>query len=329
MVVGENGSGKTSLLEAVAYCSTLKSFRGAPREAVVRGGLPGALLECELSSGSRYVEVKIEIEPGRHDRAWLNSRRVESSGQLLDVLRTTLFSPDDLDIVKGPPSVRRGLLDDAIESTSRRGAAERGELERVLRHRNALLRQLHGRLDKTTALSLEVWDERLVASGEALVARREELVGELGPLAAEAFRSITGGGDLSLVYERSFGDSLAVAIDSARAEDLRRQMTTVGPHRDDLYLSLGNLDARTRLSQGRQRCVALAIRLATHRRVSLRTGTAPVLLLDDAFSELDQTTASHLFRALPPGQTLVTTAGALPPGASPDALLRLVDGCVQ
>jgi DNA replication and repair protein RecF len=134
---------------------------------------------------------------------------------------------------------------------------------------------------------------------------------------------------LQLRYTRSFEGSLADAIAKARDDDLRRQVTTVGPQRDDLEISAGGLDARTRLSQGRQRCVALALRLATHRHVTDVTGVTPVLLLDDAFSELDEPTARALVTELPIGQALLTTAGTLPPGASPELVVELANGTLR
>ena len=330
VVRGPNGAGKTSLLEALAYCSVLQSFRGVPKDAVVRSGQVAASIGCELRLGARRVDIGVEIEPGRRDRAVLNGQRVAASRELLDVLRTTLFTPDDLDLVKGAPAARRDLLDAAVASTRPRLGAERANFERALRHRNALLRQVGGRLSADEAITLDVWDERLSESGERVVSGREELVAGMGPLAREAFASLSpAAGPLNLSYERSFEGPLSEALHAARQEDVRRQMTTVGPQRDELALSAGGLDARTRLSQGRQRCVALALRLATHRYVTAAAAAMPVLLLDDAFSELDEATARSLVNELPSGQALLTTAGGLPPGAEPDLIVQLSDGVLS
>jgi len=330
VIQGDNGAGKTSLLEALVYCSVLQSFRGVPREAVIREGTTAARVACELRAGTRRVDITVDIEAGRRDKAVLNGQRATGSRDLLEVLRTTLFTPDDLDLVKGSPAGRRDLLDEAVASTHPRMAAEQASFDRALRHRNALLRQVGGRLTGDDALTLDVWDERLAESGEQVVVAREELVTGLEPLAQEAFSSFApGAGGLSLRYERSFTGSLADALAAARTDDLRRQVTTVGPQRDELVITGNGLDARTRLSQGRQRCVALALRLATHRYVTVSTGSMPVLLLDDAFSELDEITARSLVNELPDGQALLTTAGALPPGAEPDLVVRLKDGVLS
>ena len=330
MISGDNGAGKTSLLEALVYCSVLRSFRGVAKEAVIRAGADKASVRCELQHGTRRIEIGVDICVGRRDRAERNRSRVDGARDLLEVLRTTLFTPDDLELAKGSPSLRRDLLDDVIAATRPRLGAERANLDRILKQRNALLRQLGGRLTDAAATTLAVWDERLADTGERVVQARTELTHDLEPLASEAFSSIApDAGTLRLTYAKSYDGPLAAAIAAARDDDLRRQVTTVGPQRDDLEIFAGGLDARTRLSQGRQRCVALALRLATHRHVTEVTGVIPVLLLDDAFSELDDHTARALVRELQIGQALLTTAGSLPPGANPELVVRIVDGVLS
>jgi DNA replication and repair protein RecF len=330
VIRGDNGAGKTSLLEALVYCSVMKSFRSVPKEAVVRTGAPQATVRCDLYHGTRFVDIEVTIHLGRRDRAERNQQRVDGARELIEVLRTTLFTPDDLELAKGSPELRRDVLDSVVQATRPRLGAERASLDRILRQRNALLRQLGGRLSGDAAPTLAVWDERLAETGERVADAREELTIELAPLAREAFAALaSGSGPLELRYARSFTGPLSEAIARAREDDLRRQVTTVGPQRDDLEIAAGGLDARTRLSQGRQRCVALALRLATHRYVTEVTGVAPVLLLDDAFSELDDQTARALVNELPLGQALLTTAGALPPGASPDLVVHLDDGVLS
>jgi len=330
VIRGENGAGKTSLLEALVYCSVMRSFRRVPKEAVIRNGHEQAAVRCELRVGTRLIDIEIAIHLGRRDRAERNRQRVDGAGDLLEVLRTTLFTPDDLELAKGSPSLRRDILDDVIEATRPRLGAERASLDRILRQRNALLRQLGGRLSGEAAGTLAIWDDRLAETGERVARAREELTSHLEPLAREAFAALApGAGCLELRYARSYDGPLAEAIAKARDDDLRRQVTTVGPQRDDLEIGAGGLDARTRLSQGRQRCVALALRLATHRHVTGMTGVTPVLLLDDAFSELDEPTARALVTELPLGQALLTTAGTLPPGATPDLVVELAGGVLR
>jgi DNA replication and repair protein RecF len=330
VIQGENGAGKTSLLEAIVYCSTLQSFRGAAREAVVRQGAAEAKVRCDVLSGSRKVEIEVDVLPGRRDRAWHNAQRVPGTRGLLEVLRTTLFTPDDLELVKGAPVGRRDFLDEVLARSQPRLGADRAGLDRVLRHRNALLRQLGGRLGSEAATTLDVWDERLAQVGERLASSRAEMVDVLSPYASEAFSVLASqAGALEMRYVRSWAGTLSQALAGSRNEDLRRATTTVGPQRDELELVAGGLDARSRLSQGRQRCVALSLRLASHRFMTVVTGAAPVLLLDDAFSELDEGTARALVGELPAGQALLTPAGGLPPGAAPKLVARLVDGRLE
>jgi len=330
VIQGANGAGKTSLLEAIVYCSTLQSFRGAPREAVVRLDCLSSKLRCDVLAGNRKVEVEIDVVPGQRDKAWHNAQRVPGTRGLLEVLRTTVFTPDDLVLVKGPPSGRRDFLDEVLSKSHPRLGADRAALERVLRHRNALLRHLGGRLDSEAATTLDVWDDRLAQIGERLASSRDQLVMALSPYATNAFSVLARGtGDFNMRYVRSWDGSLADALAAARREDLRRATTTVGPQRDEIEIEAGGLDARSRLSQGRQRCVALTLRLASHRLMTDVTGAAPVLLLDDAFSELDEGTARALVGELPAGQALLTTAGELPPGASPKLVARLSQGRLE
>jgi DNA replication and repair protein RecF len=327
VIQGDNGAGKTSLLESLVYCSLLRSFRGVPKDALIRTGCEQAAVRCELRHDNRRIDIAVGVVLGRRDRVERNGQRVEGSRELLEVLRTTLFTPDDLELAKGSPSLRRDLLDDVIAATRPRLGAERANLDRILRQRNALLRQLGGRLNDSAAATLAVWDERLAETGERVATARAELTEQLEPLAREAFAALApGASTLEIRYARSYDGPLEVALAAARDDDLRRQVTTVGPQRDDLDIFAGGLDARTRLSQGRQRCVALSLRLATHRHITGVTGVTPVLLLDDAFSELDEHTARALVSELPSAQALLTTAGPLPPGASPDLVVRLADG---
>ena len=327
VIVGENGSGKTSLIEAIGYLSMLRSFRNSPREALVRRGSEKALIRAELAEGTRLVTVEIELEPGRRDRILLNRQRVSRSEELLDVLQVTVFTPDDLILVKGAPEYRRDYLDDVLGASSSRLGALRRNVERVLRQRNTLLRQVSGHASSEVIATLDVWDSELAATGEALVTAREALVTELAPHVAAVFQRLTRLPDpLEVSYRRSYDGALADALLAAREEDLRRAVTTIGPQRDDLFLTSADLDARSRLSQGQQRAATLALRLAAHEVVTERRGTRPVLLLDDAFSELDDAACAGLLAELPSGQAILTSAGPLPPGSHPASIRTLAFG---
>jgi len=327
VVRGDNGAGKTSLLEAIAYASTQRSLRGSPRESLVREGCNSAVIRLEAQQAGRSTLVEIEIAPPRRDHVMRNRLRVVRSSELLEALRTTVFTPDDLALVKGGPQERRNFLDEVAEAADPRLAATRQSVERVLRQRNVLLRQAGGRPTSEVLATLDVWDQQLAHAGTVLTTARRELTEELEPLASSAYaRLTTTGQGVQLGYRCSYEGDLLDALVRQRTEDLKRGITTVGPHRDELAVLSSGLDARTRLSQGRQRCLTLALRLAAHHLIGDRAGAPPVLLLDDAFSELDDATAKALMVELPAGQAILTTAGSLPPGAEPNSVVTLRDG---
>ncbi len=325
-ILGDNGQGKTNLVEAIAFVALLESFRGAPPEALVRDGASSAIVRAEIMHGDgREVLLEAEIPVIGRTRVFVNRQRLARARDLLGALRVTLFAPDDLGLVKGGPSGRRRFLDDVLVSLNPPHDRLRRELDRILRQRTALLRQAGGRVSGDTELTLDVWDTKLSETGETLGRLRACLVSELEPLVAKAYEDVAGSpAAVSLGYDPAWRrEGLAASLLSARAEDLRQAVTTVGPHRDELELRLAGSPARTHASQGEQRLLALALRLAAHTLVTDRIADPPVLLLDDVLSELDAERASALLHHLPAGQVIVTTAGALPPVAHPDAVVTI------
>lgn len=327
-VTGPNGAGKTALLEAIGFLSTLSSFRGATGDLLVRSGANAAVVRGEVERDGRELLIECEISAGR-TVAQLNRQRGARRRDLLDALRVSVFTPDDLVLVKGGPGERRRFLDDAMVQLRPRDDALRLELERVLRQRNTLLKQAGGRLTEEVGLTLDVWDQKLAAVGEEIGARRAEIATALAPLVTEAYGRLAGVPvEVGVTHRPSWAGSadLATALAAARDEDLRRRVSTVGPHRDDIELVLGGLPARTQASQGEQRSLALALRLGVHRLVADRVGVPPVLLLDDVFSELDAGHSRALIELLPEGQALLTTASDLPAGIEPERRLSLAGG---
>jgi DNA replication and repair protein RecF len=338
-VVGANGEGKTNLLEALGWLATLGSFRRVPTEALVRRGAPFAVVRAEAERDGRELLVEAQLQPNGRNRIQVNRQPLRRARDLLGSLRVTVFTPDDLAVVKDGPAERRRLLDDALVSLHPRHDALRTALDRVLRQRNALLRSAGGRLDETAAFTLDVWDAKLAEAGAALVAARLDLLDRLRPVLGETYDALARRpARVSARYEAAWtgpdpdagaaalGAALAGALAAARRDDVRRGVSTVGPHRDELALAIGDGPARTQASQGEQRSLALALRLATHHVVTAATGSPPVLLLDDVFSELDPDRSAALLAHLPPGQTLLTTASGLPPGARPDHTVHLAEG---
>ncbi|MDA8063285.1 MAG: DNA replication/repair protein RecF [Actinomycetota bacterium] len=331
VVVGSNGEGKTNLLEAIGYLATLRSFRGAPGDALVREGAPFAVVRAEVRREGRAVLVEAELRRIGRDRVQLNGRPLRRARDLLGALQVTVFSPDDLELVKGGPSGRRRYLDDLLVALHPRHDLTQTELDRVLRQRNALLRSARGRATPDVLSTLDVWDVELASAGEALVRARRGLTAALEPIVSQAYRRLAegsqaGGAGVGLEYVTSWEGRLADALRAARAEDLRRGLSTVGPHRDDLVSRIGGMPSRTHASQGEQRSLALSLRLGGHELVTERIGSSPVLLLDDVFSELDPGRSSALLQALPLGQTLLSTTTEAPPGSTPDLVVRVDRG---
>lgn len=329
-VLGPNGQGKTNLMEAIAYLATLGSFRGAPNEALVRVGAERAIVRAQAVREGRELLLEAEIVANGRNRTQLNRQPLRRARDLLGALRVTVFSPDDLALVKGSPGGRRTFLDDVLVTLHARHDQEQSDLDRILRQRGALLKQAGGRLKPEIELTLDVFDAKLVAAGEVVGRARRELVEALTPVLSEAYAAVARTpAPVVARYAPAWMDTgLAAALAASRRDDLRRGVSTVGPHRDDLDLHLNGLPARTHASQGEQRSVALALRLAAHEVVTQRTGTPPVLLLDDVFSELDPERSDALLRSLPAGQTILSTAGDLPAGAVPGAVLRVRGGVV-
>jgi DNA replication and repair protein RecF len=331
-LVGPNGVGKTNLLEALSVLSTTRSFRGAPPEAMIRVGAEVSVVRAEGRRDGRDVLIELELARQGRTRAQVNRQRMRRARDLLGALRTTVFTPEDLALVKEGPALRRDYLDDLLVALDPGLDRVLSDLERVLRQRAALLRQAGGHLDEAAGHTLDVWDTKLAHLGQQVTTRREGLAVDLAPAVDRAYQELAGSaaGAVRLDYQRSWpGQDLSGALAQVRREDVRRGVSTIGPHRDELHLELEGLTARTQASQGEQRTLALGLRLAGHRLVAERLGEAPLLLLDDVLSELDPARAQALLDRLPSGQVVLTSAADLPPAARTDRLLRFGAGTVR
>jgi DNA replication and repair protein RecF len=331
-IIGANGQGKTNIAEALAYLSSLRSFRRVPTEALVRTGATEAVLRADVvHDDGRELLIEAQIAVNGRSRAQVNRQRLARSRDLLGILRVSVFSPDDLVLVKGAPTERRDFMDDTLVALSPRHERLRSDIDRVLKQRAALLKQAGGRLSGDLAVSLDVWDMKLAELGDGLGRARRALATRLAPLVAESYSALAGQPhEVTISYTPAWlPDGLAAALAASRTEDVRRHSTSVGPHRDDLDLQLNSLAARTHASQGEQRTFALALRLAAHRLVTDHHREAPVLVLDDVFSELDPQRSRALLQNLPAGQVVLTTASVLPEGAAPQLVLRIHAGTLQ
>lgn len=328
-VVGRNAQGKTNLAEAMAFLATLDSFRQAPTVALVREGAQAAFVRATIRhDDGREVLVEVHIPRQGRTSVLVNKQRLARTRDLLGVLRVTVFSPDDLDLVKGAPAQRRRFLDDLLVGLAPKNDALRLELDRILRQRNTLLRQANGRLTDDIGFTLDVWDEKLETFGSELGQERATAIAQLQPLVEAAYQRLAGDFvSTELRYEPEWRRTgLGAALKSARADDIRRGVSTVGPHRDDVELFIGPMPARTHASQGEMRSLALSLRLGAHELVARTSGMTPLLVLDDVLSELDPQRCTALLEALPAGQVVLTTASQLPQSARPNSIISIEGG---
>lgn len=338
--IGPNGQGKTNIVEAIGYLATLGSHRVSHDAPLVRVGAERAILRGSVREASRTTLLEVEITPGRSNRARINRSPVSKPREILGVLRTVLFAPEDLALVKGEPAVRRRFLDDLLIARTPRFAGVRADYDRVLKQRNALLKSAGQAMrsnhrNMPDLRTLDVWDSHLANTGAELLAGRLELVDALQPLVAKAYDSIaaTDGsseGTPRMDYESSLGPSVELTRDREvlagalldatgrrRNDEIERGVSLVGPHRDDLLLSLGPSPAKGYASQGESWSYALALRLASFDLLRA-IGSDPVLILDDVFAELDANRRRRLAELVAEAEQVFVTAAV--PADVPDVL---------
>lgn len=316
VLVGDNGMGKTSILEALGYLGMMKSFRGVPDEALVRDDARAAVLRGGIGGGASETSVECELPIEGRRTVLVNGKRPQRMRDVLLSVPVVAFMPDDLDVVKRGPAMRRDYLDDLASRLWPQAGADLTEYERTVRQRNTLLRQ-EGR--NTDPVTLDVWDERLSLAAAGVLGHRRAVAGALQPHLLDAYASVGGTGDLRWAYNSTWGsddafdqesliEAMTGALFASRSRDMDVRTTTVGPHRDDPGLLLDGRSTRTRASQGEQRTVAIALRVGAHRVIEELRDAIPILLLDDVFSELDHDRASRVLSLMPAGQVFVTTA---------------------
>ncbi|MEV7865399.1 DNA replication/repair protein RecF [Streptomyces sp. NPDC088124] len=362
--VGANGQGKTNLVEAVGYLATLGSHRVSSDAPLVRMGAERAVIRAAVTQGTRSQLVELELNPGRANRARINRSSQVKPRDVVGIVRTVLFAPEDLALVKGDPGERRRFLDELITARSPRMAGVRSDYDRVLRQRNTLLKSAamarrHGGrgMDLST---LDVWDQHLARAGAELLAQRVDLIGTLQPLADKAYEQLApGGGPVALEYRSSAGGPggdeaggapggggsgepgagssrdelyahLLAALAEVRKQEIERGVTLVGPHRDDLVLKLGRLPAKGYASHGESWSYALALRLASYDLLRAE-GNEPVLVLDDVFAELDARRRERLAELVAPGEQVLVTAAVDDdvPGVLAGARFAVAEGAVE
>ncbi|HWL37027.1 MAG TPA: DNA replication/repair protein RecF [Frankiaceae bacterium] len=323
-LIGPNGQGKTNLVEAIGYVATLGSHRVATDAPLVRAGAERSVVRCEVQRDGRATLVEIEITAGKANRARINRSPVPRPREVLGTLRTVLFAPEDLALVKGDPHDRRHFLDQLLIARTPRYHGVKADYDRVLKQRNALLKSAGFARGGADFRTLDVWDEHLANHGAELLAGRLEAVEALRPLVDKAYDVLSGGGGpTALDYKSSLGpdapmvpdrDMLSAALlnDLARMrpQELDRGISLVGPHRDELALSIGTLPAKGYASHGESWSLALALRIASHDLLTA-DGGEPVLILDDVFAELDASRRDRLAHLCAPREQVLITAAVI------------------
>lgn len=350
--VGRNGQGKTNTVEAIDYLSRLSSHRVATDAPLVRQGAGQAVVRAAVVRTDRRATLEVEINPGRSNRARLNGSPLPRARDLIGMLRSVVFAPDDLVLVKGDPSERRRFLDDLLMQATPRYVGIKSDYDRVLKQRNSLLRTAsNARSSMQAAMStLEVWDERLVSLGAQIMVARQELTRDLNPLLGRTYEAVARTSrrtDARIAYrprlaepvtddldETAFGELLVAELEHRRKDELVRGITLVGPHRDELVCDLGDLPVKGYSSHGESWSFALALRLASYeslRGADIGVVDDPVLILDDVFAELDESRRDSLAELVAGAEQVIVTA-AVPddvPAALRGQRLFVADGVVS
>jgi len=329
--IGQNGQGKTNLVEAIAYASVLGSHRVSSDAPLVRSGAERAIVGVTVARDDRSVLIELEINPGRANRARINRAAATRSRDVLGILTTVVFAPEDLALIKGDPSDRRRLLDELMIQRAPRMQGVKSDYERILKQRNALLKSARqnrrGSQDHLES-TLEVWNTQLVEAGTEIIRARLSLIADLTAPLQDAYALIAGGPDAAsspdvrihydstIAHDHVLGvddDLVALFTDAIRRrsrEEFERGVTLVGPHRDDLVIELGGLPAKGYASHGESWSIALGLRLAGY-DILAAEGREPVLILDDVFAELDAARRRRLTeRVVGCEQVLITAAVA-------------------
>ncbi|WP_022917306.1 DNA replication/repair protein RecF [Ruania albidiflava] len=346
--VGPNGQGKTNLVESLGYLATFSSHRVSADAALVRAGAQRAIIQAKVVRDGRSSLLELEVVAGKANRARFNRSPLPRARDLAGRLRTVLFAPEDLSLVKGDPEGRRRFLDELLVLLSPKLAAVRSDYERVIRQRNALLKSAGTQRRSGTKLdlrTLDVWDDKAAVAGAQLVAARVQLVNALRPHLAHAYTQVSSGQSEARMFyrasvDRAMGSTgrsaagrpaepgpedpealtdagvvearLLEAMAHLRGKEIERGVSMVGPHRDELELYLDDLPAKGYASHGESWSLALGLRLASYELLKAdddwHESSEPVLILDDVFAELDTRRRDRLAELIAPAEQVLITA---------------------
>lgn len=320
--VGANGQGKTNLVEAVDYLSRLDSHRVSGDFPLVRAGADSAIIRAEVVKDGRSALIELEIVPGKSNRARVNRNPVPRIRDLVGTVRTIIFSPEDLVLVKGDPSDRRHFLDGLLVLQTPRLAGVKADYDRTLKQRNTLLKTARNKqVDLST---LDVWDESLARNGGELTAARLALLDDLMPYVTRAYRAVAASAsadrqEIGAQYRpaaefdpaerdpHQLSQTLMSELQRRRPDEIERGVSLVGPHRDEIVLTIGELAAKGYASHGESWSLALSLKLASFDLLR-ESGDDPILILDDVFAELDENRREQLASLVTSAEQVLVTA---------------------
>lgn len=336
VLIGPNGVGKTNIVEAIGYLANLSSHRVSNDAPLLRFGTERAVIRGAIHRADRVTSLEVEITSGKINRARINRANPVRAREILGIVRTVLFAPEDLALIKADPSNRRKFLDDLLISLRPVEAGTKNDYERIVKQRNALLKSVRGRskISASQEGTLQAWDLQLAATGARLMRGRLTVVELLQPYMAAAYADLADGAKaasmqylssissdavqaelgheaLSSLSQEELQEQLLQALEQNRERELERGITLFGPHRDDLALQLGNTPAKGYASHGETWSFALALRLAAYRVFGdddPRPGSGPILILDDVFAELDATRRERLAHIVAGAEQVLVTA---------------------
>jgi DNA replication and repair protein RecF len=309
ILFGDNAQGKTNILESAYVSATTKSHKGSRDKEMIRFGEEEAHIRTIVSKNEQDFQIDLHLKKNRSKGIAVNQVPIKKASDLFGILNIIFFSPEDLNIIKEGPAERRRFLDLELCQLDKIYLSDLTAYNKVLRQRNALLKDLFFRPDLKDTLS--IWDEQLTMYGKRIIKRRQSFIDELREIVFEIHGRLSGNKEcLTLKYEPNveamfFEDELF----RASAKDQKLAQTSVGPHRDDISFLLGDIDIRKFGSQGQQRTAALSLKLAEIELVKKSIGDTPVLLLDDVLSELDSSRQNYLLNSIHNIQTIITCTG--------------------
>ena len=309
ILTGENAQGKTNILEAIYLCSTTKSHKGSKDSEIINFESDEGHLRSIIDKKNEELRIDIHLRKSKSKVIALNLEKLKKTSELIGILNVVLFSPEDLNIIKGGPSYRRSFIDMQICRLDSSYVFNLSSYNKIIDQRNKLLKDIY--LQPALRETLFIWDSQLQSYGSQIIVKRREFVKELNEIVKEIHYKLTAQKEfLDIRYEPDTEeDKIEENLRINAERDLRNKATSVGPHRDDYIININGMDARKFGSQGQQRTAALSLKLAEIELIKRKTGDNPIFLLDDVLSELDSNRQNMLLESISNIQTIITCTG--------------------